>query len=154
MKTLLIYPFKNDLLIRSPIYTSLAFLPLIFILLSICDVAKAENSRDLSVILSKAFRGNYAQEVKQDSSVSDNLVREKLAIINSAYFIRYSIDKYKESFTKYLSGSDISRILKTNRFTNEEKIMLKDIDEDLRGEIFNISIRMHLERIKKKLGVD
>jgi len=99
----------------------------------------ADDANDLAIYLAKRFRVNYIQELQEKAGRP-----AELRTVQSTEFLKYCINEYKKSFTPYLSSGDIRRILKSHKFTDEEKEMLHSIE-------CGIKLDMALARLKNAM---
>lgn len=102
----------------------------------------ADDANDLAIYLAKRFRVNYIQELQEKGGRTAELL---LGTVQSSNFLKYCIDRYKKLFTPYLSSGDIRRILKSHKFTNEEKEMLDDIECGIKLDIAFAGLKNALE---------
>jgi len=122
------------------IIITLSIINIIFLVVT--SKIKADPVQDLSVYLADRFRQDYLSYLKDHSPEPEI----EINIIQSPYFKRYSVDKYKSMFTNYLTNDEIIKINKTHKYTKEQMEMIQEVKSKLVEEIVNIKVKYILEK--------
>jgi hypothetical protein len=115
----------------------------VFMALLWAQTVMADDANDVAIYLAKRFRVSYIQELQEKGGHTG-----ELQVAQSTDFLKYCIDKFKKLFTSYLSSGDIRRILRSHKFTNEEKAMIDEIESGIRLDVAVARVKNALENLR------